>query len=385
MLHTNQTQDQHDLYSQDMMRQKQYFEQQQQMMMRQNNINYMVQMLNNVSPYELIKLVNRYVSYFTVPMNYQQKCVLLDILVKCFTDETVVENVEDWVELLRVLNVAESSTYNYTIYQAQNQPMGGCGYNPYGMMGGGFQQFGMFQQPQFGMQGFNNSPYGMVGMYPQQNFGQQMHPQQPQAGENKEEQNVEEIINRYKQMFMGKIYQVDPIIFISAFPDDTGDRMFVADKYGIEYNLRIVLSQSLYYLNNSVLQTIYTVLTCLYQSEYNKNLMRGQKENLYQGQAQHPMGPQMQMNSMGMNMGMGMGMGMMPPMNNFQPMGPQMQMNGMGMGMGMGMMPPMGGFQPMGPQMQMNGMGMGMGMMNPPVGGFQSGPASASQGASSIY
>jgi hypothetical protein len=394
-------QEQQERMAAEMRRQQQFMQQQQYMANKQYIVMNISNGLQQISPFDVIKMINQYFGICTLNLDPQESMYLNNLISQLFSDPASNFTSENWKNLLLILNNAVSITFNMQTNQMGSRMSGG--YSPYGMMGGpqmggmgmnmgyqqqmgmGMNQFGMnmgYQQP-MGM-GMNN-PYGAGGFNQYNPMGGIPTPGQAPQGESTE-QSEEVLINQYKQAFFTRIFQVDPIVFLNCLLQDNYEPK--TDNDNIENTLRHIIMNSLWRVQDNILQMIFQVVSTLYNNEYQKKLNSGNKQNQNQNNNQMGMGMGYQQ-PMGMGMGMGMNMnpfggGMMPPLNGMGmgmnqfggQMGPQM-----GMGMGMNMNPFGGGMMP-----PLNGMGMNQfnqfGMGNTPygTGGFSPIPQGSQSG-----
>jgi hypothetical protein len=390
------TQQQQDILAAQMRQQQEYAQQCQYMYTKQCTVQQIASGIQQIDPFEVIRTISQYYGICTLQLEQQEAMYLNGIIGRILlNDPNATFSVENWKDLLNILNNAISITFNIQTsqmgrgygYGGMNGMMGG--YNPQmGMMGGmggfnpqmnmgmgmgmpGPQMGGMMggYNPQMGMMGGMGNPYsGMNYGYGPNNsfmFNQNQAPKQEGDGSEEDERKI---IDNCRQIFANRLFQTDPIIFLNCLLQGNFELKTDSNNEELPMALRRSICNALWRAQDNILQMIFQVVSSLYNSEYQKRINNG---NNKQNQGQQQFTPGYQQPFMGapqMNMGMGGfnyqggpqmgGMGMMGGMPGFNP-----QMN---MGMGMGMPGPqmggmMGGFNP-----QMN---MGMGMM-PPMNGM---------------
>jgi hypothetical protein len=362
---------QQDRLAAEMQLQRQMMQQRQYYLYKQQTVMQIVNALNQVDPFEVIKTISQH-GVYTLQLDPQEKMYLSNLLFQLFSDPNNDFTVDNWREILNVLSAAVGYTNRMQVMYIGRPGMGN--YNQFGMMGNFGNSMGMgMNMPGMGF-GFNQFGQGMTGQGPGFQFKKEGDPSM----------NDEAAIAQFKQIFSNLIYQCDPVIFINYLlqdnyePNLTNNDMFVNV-------LRQLIGNSLWKAQDNILQIFYYVTSYLYNNEYQKKMNAGGTKQ-QAGQQYNMMGMGGMPNMMGMGMGMnGMGGMMNGGMPNMMGMGmPGMGMNGMG-GMMNGGMPNMGspmdfGFNPMmngGMPMGMGGMpnmmGMGMGGMMPPLNGMNMG------------
>jgi hypothetical protein len=361
---------QQEMYAAEMRRQQQIVQQQQYQMYRQNSITQIANALTQIDPGEIIKNIGRY-GISTLPLDQQEKTFLNNLLCQQFIGDDSDFTSDNWANVVKILTLAISSTYNLQLLQMRQQGQI-YGNTPF-MQGGGFNYYNPGQQNPFmgginpamgmGMPGMPPGGMGMPGMMGGMNPGYPpgYTPRPEPNNEQSEEEKEKMLINQYKQIFSTRIHQVDPIIFINLLLQDNYE---IGNNEYFKQTLRMLVANSLWRLPDNALQIVYYIISAIFNSEYQK---RAGNDNPKQGGYT----PQMPGMMGGMNPAMGMGMPGMPPGG----MGMPGMMGGMNpsynSAMGMGMPGMMGGFDsnygnPMGGGM----MGGYPGFMPPPINGM---------------
>jgi hypothetical protein len=364
-----------------MRQQQQMFQQQQYMAYKQNAVMQIVNGLQQIDPFEVINMVNYYHGISTFQMEPNESNYLLQLIGKIFGDPNADFTLDNWKDLINILNNSISLTGNLRANMIGSANRGAYGFNQYGgmgQMGGmgmgmGYQQpmmgpqmgmgFGMGQMGGMGMGGMpyqqpimgGMNQYGMMGQGMGYGMGYQpFNTQQKPNQEETEETRIANGIAECKQIFFNCIWNVDPIIFINCLLQGS----FELKSQELENALRMVIGNSLWRLQDNALQMFFNIVSTICNNEYQKRMSNPDNKQNQQ------FNPNFQQPMMGQQMGMGFGMG---------------QMGGMGMGgmpyqqpmMGMGQMGQMGGMgMGMGYQQPMMGPQMGMGGMMPPMNGM---------------
>jgi hypothetical protein len=357
----------------EMQMQKQALQQQQYYLYKQQTVMQIVNALQQVDPFEVIKVISQY-GIYTLQLDPQESMYCANCILQLFNDPSNDFTLDNWREFLRVLNCAASTTMQMQMSRIGRPGMGN--YNSFGMMGMNGMGMGGFGNPGMGMgmngMGMGGNQYGMMGG--------PMGMGQFQGGGDKQGENeaadIEATKAQMKTVFSNLIYQSDPIIFINYLLQDNFEPR-LANNEMFPNVLRKLIENSLWRIQDNILQTIYYAVSYLYNNEYQKKLNQGNgKKAQFNGMDMSGMNnfgmggfgnPNFAMGMNGMNMGgfgnPGMGMGM-----NGMGMGGNSFGNSFGNGMGMGGSPFGNGGAPMGNF----GMNMGMGMM-PPMNGMSGG------------
>jgi hypothetical protein len=363
---------QQDRLAAEMQLQRQIMQQRQYYMYKQQNVMQIVNALNQINPFEVIKTVSQH-GVYTLQLDPQEKMWLSNTVLQLFADPNNDFTADDWREILNALNAAVGSSNRMQMMQIGRPGMGG--YNQYGMMGNfGNPMMGM------GMPGMGMGMPGMGGMSNMMGMGNFGNPMMGQGigfqfkKENDTSIDSEATIAQFKQIFSNLIYQCDPVIFINYILQDNYEPNVTNNETLINL-LRQLIGNSLWRAQDNILQIFYCVVSYLFNNDYQKKMNAGGVKQ-QAGQQYNTMGMGMggMPNMMGMgNFGnpmMGMGMPGMGGMSNmmgmdfgFNPMMGGGMPNMMGMG---GMMPPMNGMG------GMPGMGMGMPGMGGGAGDFNS-------------
>jgi hypothetical protein len=359
----------------EMQRQRQFLQQQQYMAQKQQTVMQIINGLQQIDPFEVIKTINQY-GIYTLPLEPQEKLYCANIILQLFSNPKNDFTVDNWREFLKILNASVATSTQMQMSMIGRSGSGCYGYNQFGMMGGGMPNMGMgggmgmpmgggfgsFGNPMMG--GYNQFPFMNNGYQPPNFFAQNT----PNPADTKPE-NSESTIAQLKQIFANLIYQCDPLIYVNYLLQDNYEPRLSNDEVLVNV-LRQLIGNSLWRIQDNILQTIYYTVSYLFNSEYQKKT-----GNIKQA-------PQYGPNPMNMGMGMGMGMPMGGNFGNSFGMTPPM--NGMGMGMPMGGgfgnpmmgggMPNMNMGMPMGGGMPNMGMGMPMGNMGNPMMGAMGTP-----------
>jgi hypothetical protein len=360
------TVNQQDRLAAEMQFQRQRMMQQQYYFQKQQNISQIMNALQQVDPFEVIKTVSQH-GVYTLQLEPQERMWLSNIIFQIFNDQTNNCSVEELRNILNLLNAAAGATNRMQMMQIGRPGMGG------GMMGGMPKTMGYGgYNPMMGGGMPNMMGMGMGGMPSMIGYGAGMAGQGPgfQFKTEGDTVDTEAAIAQFKHIFSNLIYQCDPVIFINYLLQESYEPNAISNET-FTNTLRQLIGNSLWKAQDNILQIFYYAISYLYSTEYQKKMNGNGKQ---QGNQQYNVGGTVigvggMPNMMGMNMGM-------PGMMNFggfNPMGGGMP-GGMNMGMPMdfGYNPMMGGGMP-----NMMGMGMpgGMNMMGmsgmvPPMNGM---------------
>jgi hypothetical protein len=329
----------------ELQKQRQMIQQQQYIAYKQQTVMQIMNGLQQIDPFEVIKTISQY-GVYTLQLEPQEKLYCSNLLLQLFMENNVSGDftVENWRELTKILMAA----INYTNTMQMSQ-IGRGGYNQFGMMGmgGGFNPMGGmpmggggFGNPMMGNQ-FGYNQFGMLGGFPNgMGMGQFAATVTPSSAS--ENENSEQAITQFKQIFCNAMYQVDPIVIINYLLVD-GFELKLTNNEMLINVLRQLIGNSLWGMQDNVLQIIYCVISFICQNDYQKKLSQNGMKQPNQGMAGMP-----PLNGMGMSMGGGFGNPMMGMGGGFNPMG-GMPMGGAGfgspmMGMGGGFGSPVGDF-----------------------------------------